>query len=300
MRGRSGDTVPDESNSGVLMKVIQAPQNFVHAGQLPDGLVGDDLRIGVADDIAVDLRYSRFVRPQAALWCVIYCALAARHGRSCELVVPEDVGVARYLKGIGLFDELKERGVKVDDRDIVPSGGQTKLQCFSSEDDVDRIANEALENLAASSLGAANLRPLVVKAFAELAQNGVEHSNSPVGCYGLIQYYDWQEGPRFFCVVADGGIGIRASLERNSSLRERIFYDYTAIELAMQERISGTGVSTRGVGLFAVAEDMRRPGREGDPLRSRGCKADARVGNRRAQGTAISGNARIRFPKDMM
>ncbi len=78
----------------------------------------------------------------------------------------------------------------------------------------------------------------------------------------MIQYYDWQQAPRFLCVVADGGIGIRESLERNPDLRGSLFYDWAAIELAMKERTSGTGLPTRGIGLFAVADDMRSPGRE--------------------------------------
>jgi hypothetical protein len=29
----------------------------------------------------------------------------------------------------------------------------------------------------------------------------------------------------------------------------------------MRERISGTGIPTRGIGLYGIAEDMRKPGR---------------------------------------
>jgi hypothetical protein len=78
----------------------------------------------------------------------------------------------------------------------------------------------------------------------------------------MIQYYEWESGARFVCVVADGGIGIRQSLERNPQLQDRVYYDWDAIELAMQERISGTGIPTRGIGLYAIAEDMRRPGHQ--------------------------------------
>lgn len=202
---------------------------------------------------------------QQRLWCVIYCMLAARQGTSCQLVVPENIGVARDLKGMGLFDLLKQSGVEVDDRGVSPAAvGRVviPLQRIGSEAGVDRIANEALESLSAYSLGAANLRLLVVETFAELAANAVEHSESPIGAYGMVQYYDWQQVPRFICVVADGGIGIRESLERNVELQGRVFQDWSAIELAMKERISGTGISTRGIGLFGIAEDMRSPGRE--------------------------------------
>ena len=46
------------------------------------------------------------------------------------------------------------------------------------------MANEAIEDLSNQGLGAANIRPMVVEIFAELAANAVEHSKSPIGSYG--------------------------------------------------------------------------------------------------------------------
>lgn len=60
------------------------------------------------------------------------------------------------------------------------------------------------------------------------------------------------------CGVADGGIG----MERNPALRERARYDWAAVELAIRERVSGTGDKTRGIGLYGISEDMRIPGRQ--------------------------------------
>jgi hypothetical protein len=48
----------------------------------------------------------------------------------------------------------------------------------------------------------------------------------------------------------------------NSTYREKIPYDWTAIELASRERISGTGNPYRGIGLYGVSEDMHKPGRQ--------------------------------------
>jgi anti-sigma regulatory factor (Ser/Thr protein kinase) len=246
--------------------VIQAPEHFEHVGQLPGGLVGHDPRQGMLADAAViDLRYCDFCRPPAALWCLIYPLLVVGSGQSCDVIVPENIGVARYLKTIGLFDLLKNAGVTVDDRGVVPTQREqiaVPLQRFDDEYSVDRMANEALENLSQHDLGAANMRPIVIETFAELAANAVEHSESPIGSFGMIQYYETERGNSFICVVADGGIGIRSSLEKNPDLRARIFYDWTAIELALQERTSGTGLPTRGIGLYGIAEDMRKPGRQ--------------------------------------
>lgn len=245
--------------------LIQAPGHFEHADRLPAGLIRDDPRqVKPLDEVVIDLRYCGFVRPPAALWCLVYALSVIRARQKCELLVPEDIGVARYLKAIGLFDLLKTGGVAVDARDILPGQAEqiaVKLQRFDTEADVDRMANEALENLSRYGLGAPNVRPLVVEAFAELANNAVQHSQSPIGAFGMVQYYEPQLNPRFICAVADGGIGIRRSLEQNPSLRGRAYYDWTAIELALQERVSGTGDPTRGIGLSWIAEGMRQPGR---------------------------------------
>jgi hypothetical protein len=179
--------------------------------------------------------------------------------------VPENIGVALYLKSVGLFDLLKNHGVEVDDRGIeLRSDSQLILPLvpFRTEADVDNLTNDALDQLRDTGKGAANLYPVVGEVFAELALNAVQHSDSEIGAFGLIQFYELAGGQRFVCAVADGGIGIRQSLERNPDLRHQVPYDWNAIELALREGISGTGSARRGIGLFGVAEDMRKLGRQ--------------------------------------
>ena len=155
--------------------LIQAPGYFEHANRLPAGLFRDDPRqVQPADKVVIDLRYCSFVRPPAALWCAVYAHLVIRMKRECEVLVPEDIGVARYLKAIGLFDLLKESGVAVDDRDVFPGQREqiaVRLQRFDSETAVERMANDGLENLTRNGLGAPNVKPQVVETFAELANN---------------------------------------------------------------------------------------------------------------------------------
>lgn len=135
------------------------------------------------------------------------------------------------------------------------------LTRFDSESEAESLTNKANDALRASRLGPANLYSVVSETFGELAMNAVQHSESPIGAYGLIQFYGFANSRRFVCVVADGGIGIRRSLERNPELRHRVPYDWVAVELATRERISGTLDPMRGIGLYGVAEDMRKPGR---------------------------------------
>lgn len=246
---------------------ITVPREFWHAGALTPRFASNDPRLHLFREgqVDLDLRRCDFVRPPAVLWCAVYQLLALARGSACRLLVPENTGVSVYLKSVGLFHVLQESGVEVDDRGI---RRRTDLQVilpltrFHSVSEVEGLANQALEALAEARLGAANLYPLVSESFAELALNAVEHAQSNVGALGLIQFYESQYGRRFICAVGDGGIGIRGSLERNPALRDQIPYDWVAIELALRERVSGTGDATRGIGLYGVAEDMRKAGRQ--------------------------------------
>jgi anti-sigma regulatory factor (Ser/Thr protein kinase) len=160
---------------------------------------------------------------------------------------------------------LQSSGAEVDDRGVAERPDRQlilPLTRFHTEANVDHIANEALDSLSNAGVGSANLYPVVSEIFAELALNAVQHSESEIGAFGLIQFYESEHGRRFVCVVADGGIGIRQSLARNPDLRERVPYDWVAIEVALQEGVSGTGSRTRGIGLYGVAEDMRKAGRQ--------------------------------------
>jgi hypothetical protein len=133
---------------------------------------------------------------------------------------------------------------------------------FTSEGQVDELSNRVLENLMTKGLSSSNLSSFVTETFAELAMNAVQHSESPIGALGLVQFYGFGPTGRFVCVVADGGIGIRKSMERNPELKTRVPYDWVAIDLATRERISGTGDPHRGIGLYQVAEDFRKAGRQ--------------------------------------
>ena len=236
---------------------IEAPVSFWHAGDLSARFAANDPRTTrfAHSTVEVDLRNCDFIRPAAVLWCAVYPILAANRGSSCRVLVPENVGVCVYLKSVGLFGTLQNAGIEVDDRGIRERQDQRAIvpvTRFSTESEVNDLANQALEAL----------YPLVSETFAELALNAVQHSESPIGSFGLIQFYESERGRRFVCVVADGGIGIRRSLEHNPVLIDRVPYDWVAIELALEERISGTGSPTRGIGLFGVADDMRHAGRE--------------------------------------
>lgn len=244
--------------------LIEVPRHFRDPGEL-FGPAASLWPSQIPDDaVEVDLRPCEFIRPAAVLWCAVYPLLAAASGKQAAVLVPEHGGVASYLKALRLFDVLSDHGVEADDRGVRASGGSktiVPLTEFSTEVEAEELANVALGRLDSAGLGAATLYPVISEIFAELANNAVQHSESPIGACGFIQFFEFAEGERFVCGVADGGIGIKRSLERNPELSRRVRYDWSAIELAVRERVSGTGDKTRGIGLYGVSEDMRIPGR---------------------------------------
>lgn len=246
---------------------IETPAGFLHAGLLSPKYASEDPRSLTFRDrqVDIDMRSCEFIRPAAVLWCAVYPLVSAARGAQCRLLVPENLGVCVYLKSAGLFTVLQQAGIEVDDRGIRHQDNPQLIlpvRRFHREGEVEDIAEEALSALRKAGLGAANMYPVVSEAFAELALNVVQHAESEIGGLGFIQFYQFESGRRFVCTVADGGIGIRRSLERNSKLVDLVPYDWTAIELALKERVTGTGSPTRGIGLYGIAEDMRRAGRQ--------------------------------------
>jgi hypothetical protein len=244
---------------------IEPPERFKHAGELRARFDTFDPRRDKfdAEKMEIDLRECEFVRPPAALWCVVYLALAARRGCRCRLLVPSNMGVCAYLKSVGFFHILKDCGVEVDDRDIGARPDEKTvlpITRFATTQEASAVTNLAFDRLQSADTVPANLSAVVTELFSELALNAAQHSESEVGAFGCIQFFEYDKGSRFVCTVGDGGIGVYASLCRNEQLGRRVNYDWDALELAVRERISGTGDPHRGIGLYGVSEDIRGPG----------------------------------------
>ncbi len=189
---------------------IKPSTSFRHAGELSPQFDKFDPRVPSFDtpQVDIDLRECEFVRPQAALWCVVYLTLALRRGSRSRLLVPSNMGVCVYLKSLGFFDVLKDRGVEVDDRDIgARNDPKTVLPIthFETTASASSLTNTAFARLQSANLGAANLTSVVTELFSELALNAAQHSESEIGAFGCVQFVEFEKGSRFTCSVADGG-----------------------------------------------------------------------------------------------
>ena len=244
---------------------IELSTNFSYAGDSSPRNVTHDPRqeTYAISELEFDLRRCLSIEPPAVLWAAVYLMLARLKGTVCRVRVPQSLDAATYLKSTGLYAVLKEAGVEVDDG-AVPDQASSEIVLpivrFRDPVDVVALANDTLSRLGELGLGSASVRPLVSDVFSESALNAVQHAESPIDAYGLIQFRKSAHGNSFFCVGHDGGIGIRRSLQRNPMLTSLASNDSTALELASQERITGVPDKTRGLGLSWISEEMRKPG----------------------------------------
>ena len=132
---------------------------------------------------------------------------------------------------------------------------------FHNMQGAQELANTLEDNLATRGVGAPNVRPELVEIFSELVNNAAEHGMTPAGASAHVRFMPHRRGFAFDAVIADSGPGVRATLENNPGL-PKISSDPEALELAVQELVSGTGVPTRGIGLWMTLTEMRKPGRK--------------------------------------
>ena len=246
--------------------IIEAPVRFHHVGNLSARAVKSDPRKRTfsEQEVIVDLQRCEVVKPAAAMWCLVYLLLAKLRGSSCKVLAPGQAAASNCLDSIQLFRVLESAGIEVRATSALKrqaEGSVLPLTRFDDEGQAERTTDEVLDALVESRLGAANLRPLVSENFAELALNAVQHSHSPVGAYGFVQSVGPDRSRSIVFGIADGGIGIRRSLDGNPGLQGKYSHDWDAIELATRERVTGTAGRTRGIGLYGFAEDMRKRGR---------------------------------------
>ena len=254
------------------MLEIRAPRIFAHAGDLSLQAELEDPRDPNFPEgaVRIDLSDCEFVYPPTVLWCAVYAALVCHYGIACELLIPKDLGVASYLKAAGLCSALAEIGVEVDDRSIgAADESQTilPLSPFASVNEVENLVDETIGRLPKSGFSG-SFGSIVSDTFGELGLNAVQHAESPVDAFGMVQFYHSpRQGKQFSCVVADGGIGIREALHNNHA-RAPLPDDETAIGYALRENISGTGEPHRGMGLFGIADATRKSPHRGLTIHS--------------------------------
>ena len=235
-------------------------------------------------EVVVNLADCTSVHPPAVLWCAIYLLLAKHRGSKCSFIAPMDASVSAYLHDTGLLGAMQAEGVSVEHHHSISSDSSILLPLtrFSSTLEAEDLTNRIHYSLSESRKGSASIYHVVYETFSELANNAAEHSISEIGAYGMALFDTLAGDTRFLCGVADGGIGIQTSLLRNPLHVNYGHYEWSAMERATEELVSGTQDPYRGIGLFETVEKMRIPGRElvihsGTGIISKGEKLTTRI-----------------------
>ena len=272
--------------------------NFKDARNVPAKFNRFDPRSDNFDEteVIVNLTECARIGPPAVMWCAVYLLLARRRGSSCALIAPSDGSVATYLKGTGLFSVLQEEGISLEqDQGASPdSSALLPLTRFTSTTEAEDLTNQIHFSLSGSRQGSASIYHVIYETFSELANNAAEHSASPIGAYGLALFDPPESSGRLVCGVADGGIGVRTSLLRNPLHADHGHYEWSAMERATEELVSGSLDPYRGIGLYETVEKSRIPGRElvihsGNGIIVKGRKLSTRIsGANLFPGTMVS------------
>lgn len=240
---------------------IRVPPNFRNAAGLPAIVDGIDPRTLAAgtEAVTIDLSGCYFIRAPGLMWCVIMSLLVRHASVECRVELPNQRGVLHYLQRAGFFDMLRSAEVAFEDPmidDSTPTQLVMAPTLIETERDAESLVENAFDALEERGVGPGDMYWTVSDVFGELCLNAVQHSESSIGSYAMIQFYQFEEKDQFSLVIADGGIGIRESLGRNPQLHDAIGSDRQAVELAVQERVSSSAESTRGIGLHTVTREM--------------------------------------------
>lgn len=162
---------------------------------------------------------------------------------------------AGYLARMRLGKVLDELGVAhglptVNERN--QEGNLLELRTFSTEHDGEELAALVYDRVSEMPQVDAQVVEPLQNALMEIAINTALHAGVDHG-YALAQTYP-TKGVIKFC-VADAGIGLKASLDRNGQLHPND--DSHALELAVVRQMSGTDDPYRGYGLHDVVSTVR-------------------------------------------
>lgn len=179
-----------ESQSSGSTLAIRAPKRFAHVGSLKASEVAHDPRSErfSFDNVTINLRECGRIDIPAILWCVVFLSLAVRRGANCQLQLPDDATALDALTSSGAREILTAAGVRFQGcRSVSEPSILLPLCVLQSFRDVERAADDILDKLMVPrDSSPTNLYPTVAETFAELANNGVEHSQSEIGTFGMV------------------------------------------------------------------------------------------------------------------
>jgi anti-sigma regulatory factor (Ser/Thr protein kinase) len=216
------------------------------------------LEIAEPSRIVIDLSGLVFLCPTAMALLTAASIRVQESGLMVEGVVhePRSFLTRNYLMRMD-FVRLIAGNVVEEPFERREAVGFRPCQRFYDANDYHRVALDLTDALAERCSTDSRSRASIRIALDELSENVVHHAESPVGGVAAAQGYPRKH--EFEIGIVDLGIGIRQSLTKNPAYAE-IPDDVTAIETAMQPRVTSTPERNAGIGLFVTRLLLRANG----------------------------------------
>ena len=210
--------------------------------------------------IEIDLKDVAFATPYA----IILLSLIIKSRRKCNapvrVILPASKDVLNYLERMSFFDTVEIIGVTYDEDPNAlksnkrnPSSNVIEITRIEKEEDVSKIVNDLAEKLIQSHGCDRQAIDKFSEIMIETFQNATQHSNPQTGiadAIAAVQVYKSE----FHFVIADSGIGIKASLKSNPRFSSLELTDAQAIAEVLKHGYSRIDVPGRGGGLERVQE----------------------------------------------
>ena len=211
----------------------------------------------------IDLGPIEFIKPVGVVALLAIIERLTRRSDMPKMAIqlPENPDVQEYLRLTGVFDAMREHFIFEgrQPEEIIPKIQPVRpmVPCthFVKEYDIEQLASQMEAEFQTELVGYISLLQTCQGIFSELAANVVYHAESDGG-YVLAQQYNYSSGPVVEIAVADCGIGIRSSLQKNPS-HGMISSDIQAIEMSLREGVSSLRNPHRGYGLHHVTGDVK-------------------------------------------
>jgi hypothetical protein len=232
---------------------------------VPPRLSGSQLHVAIAhlgevevEEVEIKMGSLSFAFPPEVCGLRALVEHAATRSGRVSLDCPSNQHVHRYLERMNLYSDLPGNvdlsqprpGLMRRDQ----SGKLIELVSVSSTNDVEDLMDR-VSKIAEGQVGRGPVARAFTTAIGAITENVVDHAASPIGALIAAQRYR-TSGLEFS--VVDLGDGIPSTLTSHPDYSG--LHDLEALELALKDGVSSTGVDGRGVGLWEFVEHIGRGG----------------------------------------
>lgn len=190
------------------------------------------------------------------------CALRAlidRASMTCDSVhldCPVTADVNNYLARMNFYTDLPDNvHLSQQAPTVRRSDHKTRLieVCrVSSSEDAQRLADSVWE-VAKSHFSSGPIARACVSVIAAATENVLDHAQSPVGAVVAAQSY---RTTGLQLAIVDLGLGIPTTLRSNQDYEG--LTDLEAVQSALEDHVTSTGIAGRGAGMAEIIDSARR------------------------------------------